>query len=155
MVESGAKVGSAGVSEGKLMFRGEYSHSIDAKGRVIIPAKFREELGEDLVVTKEIGGCLSVYSMNRWVAFEEKLSQLPRSKADVVRFFSGSAVDTGIDKQGRVQLSQALRDYSHLEKDVVLIGMQDRVEIWNKAKWEENNAKVEQTIQLDVDDLDF
>ncbi len=137
------------------MFRGEYGHSIDTKGRLIIPAKFREGLGEEFVVTKEIGGCLSVYPTNGWKQFEEKLSALPRSKANIVRFFSGSAVDTGLDKQGRVLLSPALKTYAELDKEVVLVGVLDRVEIWDKAKWEENNKVAEENIQIDMDGLGF
>ncbi|MFI3207623.1 MAG: division/cell wall cluster transcriptional repressor MraZ [Eubacteriales bacterium] len=137
------------------MFRGEYAHNIDPKGRLIIPAKFREGLGENFVVTKEIGGCLSVYPEEGWKAFEEKLSALPRAKADIVRFFSGSAVDSGLDKQGRVLLSPALKAYAGVEKEVVLVGVLDRVEIWDKAKWEENNAVAEEKIQFDMDELGF
>lgn len=138
------------------MFRGEYSHSIDPKGRVIIPAKFREDLGQDCVITKEPGGCLSIYPREEWKAFEEKLNALPRSKkGDVVRFFSGSAIDPGTDKQGRVQLSSALIKYANLEKDVVLVGVLERVEIWDKTKWEEKNAVAEENIQINMDELGF
>lgn len=137
------------------MFRGEFSHSIDPKGRLIIPAKFREELGENFVVTKEIGGCLSIYSEEQWNAFEEKLIALPRSKVNVKRFYTASAVDTGLDKQGRVLLSTALKNYAGLEKDVVVIGVLERVEIWDKTKWEENNTITEENIQIDMDELGF
>ncbi len=137
------------------MFRGEYSHSIDPKGRLIIPAKFREDLGEEFVVTKELGGCLSIYPAQGWKAFEEKLSALPRSKANIVRFFSGSAVDSGLDKQGRVQLSAALKEYADLEKEVVIVGVLERVEIWDKEKWIANNTVAEENIQLDMDELGF
>lgn len=137
------------------MFRGEYSHSIDPKGRLIIPAKFREDLGDEFVVTKELGGALSIYPSEGWKTFEEKLSTLPRSKAHVVRFFSGSAVDSGLDKQGRVQLSAALREHAELEKEVVLVGVLDRVEIWDKEKWIENNTVAEKTILEDMDELGF
>lgn len=137
------------------MFRGEYSHSIDPKGRLIIPAKFREDLGDEFVVTKELGNCLSIYPADAWKEFETKLGQLPRAKANIVRFFSGSAVDTGLDKQGRVQLSAALREYAELEKEVVLVGVLERVEIWDKEKWEANNAVAEENIQIDMDDLGF
>lgn len=137
------------------MFRGEYSHSIDPKGRLIIPAKFREDLGDEFVVTKELGGCLSIYPAQGWKNFEEKLSALPRSKANIVRFFSGSAVDSGLDKQGRVQLSAALKEYAELEKEVVIVGVLERVEIWDKEKWIENNTVAEENIQMDMDELGF
>lgn len=137
------------------MFRGEYSHNIDPKGRLIIPAKFRDGLGENFVVTKEHVGGLAIYSNTEWEAFEDKLRKLPRSKAKVVRFFSGSAVDGALDKQGRVQLSSALREYAGLEKEVVIVGVLDRVEIWSKDRWDANNAEVEENIEAEIEELDF
>lgn len=129
------------------MLTGEYSHTIDPKGRLIIPSKFRDILGEDFVLTKGMDGCLFLYPNNEWKVFEEKLRTLPltnKSARTFVRFFLGSAVDGGLDKQGRALISSALRDFAHLEKDVVLVGVLDRVEIWDKARWEENNAAVEE-----------
>ena len=128
------------------MLTGEYSHSIDAKGRLIIPAKFRDILGEDFVITKGLDGCLFLYPNNEWSIFEGKLRTLPLTNKNArtfTRFFLGSAVDGGLDKQGRVLISSALREFAGLEKDVVLVGVLERVEIWNKAKWDENNAVVE------------
>ena len=128
------------------MLTGEYSHSIDAKGRLIIPAKFRDILGEDFVITKGLDGCLFLYPNNEWSIFEQKLRTLPLTNKNArtfTRFFLGSAVDGGLDKQGRVLISSALREFAGLEKDVVLVGVLERVEIWNKAKWDENNAVVE------------
>lgn len=128
------------------MLTGEYSHSIDAKGRLIIPSKFREILGEDFVITKGLDGCLFLYPSNEWKIFEEKLRTLPLTNKNArtfSRFFLGSAVDGGLDKQGRVLISSALRNFAGLEKDVVLVGVLDRVEIWNQARWNENNAAVE------------
>lgn len=134
------------------MLTGEYSHSIDPKGRLIIPSKFREILGEDFVITKGLDGCLFLYPNNEWKNFEEKLRTLPltnKSARTFKRFFLGSAVDGGLDKQGRVLLSPALREFACLDKDVVLVGVLDRVEIWDKAKWDENNAIVEE----DMDEI--
>ena len=131
------------------MLSGEYNHSIDAKGRLIIPSKFREILGEDFVITKGLDNCLFLYPLNEWKAFEEKLRTLPltnKNAREFKRFFIGSAVDGGLDKQGRVLISSALRSYARLEKDVVLAGMLDRVEIWDKARWDGNNAVVEENI---------
>ena len=128
------------------MLTGEFNHSIDAKGRLIIPSKFRENLGENFVITKGLDGCLFLYPDNEWKTFEEKLRTLPLTNKDArifTRFFLGSAVDGGLDKQGRVLISCALRNFAHLEKEVVLVGVLDRVEIWDKAKWEENNTVIE------------
>ncbi|MEF9942201.1 MAG: division/cell wall cluster transcriptional repressor MraZ [Lachnospiraceae bacterium] len=128
------------------MLTGEFNHSIDPKGRLIIPSKFREILGEDFVVTKGLDGCLFVYPNNEWAIFEQKLRTLPLTNKDArifTRFFLGSAVDGGLDKQGRVLISSALRTFAGLEKEVVLVGVLDRVEIWDKAKWDESNTVVE------------
>ena len=128
------------------MLTGEFNHSIDAKGRLIIPSKFREDLGENFVITKGLDGCLFLYPDSEWKIFEEKLRTLPLTNKDArifTRFFLGSAVDGGLDKQGRVLISSALRNFANLEKEVVLVGVLDRVEIWDKAKWEENNTVIE------------
>ena len=128
------------------MLTGEFNHSIDAKGRLIIPSKFRENLGENFVITKGLDGCLFLYPDREWKIFEEKLRTLPLTNKDArifTRFFLGSAVDGGLDKQGRVLISSALRNFANLEKEVVLVGVLDRVEIWDKAKWEENNTVIE------------
>ncbi|MEG2481961.1 MAG: division/cell wall cluster transcriptional repressor MraZ, partial [Lachnospiraceae bacterium] len=112
----------------------------------IIPSKFRETLGEDFVVTKGLDGCLFVYPNSEWKIFEGKLRTLPLTNKEArkfTRFFLGSAVEGGLDKQGRVLISSALREFASLEKDVVLVGVLDRVEIWDKAKWDENNAAIE------------
>ncbi|MEF9946422.1 MAG: division/cell wall cluster transcriptional repressor MraZ [Lachnospiraceae bacterium] len=128
------------------MLNGEFTHSIDTKGRLIIPSKFREELGEKFMITKGMDGCLFVYPTDEWKAFEEKLRTLPLTNKDArvfKRFFLGSAVDGDLDKQGRVLISSALRSFAGLDKEVVLVGVLDKVEIWNKAKWDETNAVVE------------
>ena len=130
------------------MLTGEFNHSIDAKGRLIIPSKFRDILGEDFVITKGLDGCLFLYPNNEWKIFEEKLRTLPLTNKNArtfTRFFLGSAVDGGLDKQGRVLISS----FAGLEKEVVLVGVLDRVEIWDKAKWDENNAVVEE----DMDEI--
>lgn len=129
------------------MLTGEFNHNIDAKGRLIIPSKFREILGEDFVITKGLDGCLFLYPNNEWKTFEDKLRTLPltnKSARTFARFFLGSVDDGGLDKQGRVLISSPLRTFAGLEKEVVLVGMLDRVEIWDKAKWDENNAVVEE-----------
>ncbi len=121
------------------MFMGEYNHTIDAKGRVIVPSKFRESLGDEFVVTKGLDGCLFVYDNREWTAFEEKLKSLPITNKDArafVRFFLAGAAGVEVDKQGRILLPGSLREFAELTKDVVLIGVGSRIEIWSKERWE-------------------
>ena len=125
------------------MFMGEYSHTIDTKGRLIIPSKFREELGETFVVTKGLDGCLFVFSDEEWKAFEIKLKSLPltnKNARQFARFFVAGATPCELDKQGRILVPATLREFAGLEKDVVLTGMLNRIEIWSKDKWNENNS---------------
>jgi MraZ protein len=122
------------------MFMGEYNHTIDAKGRIIVPAKFREALGDEFVVTKGLDGCLFVYSQESWKAFEEKLQSLPltnKNSRQFARFFLAGAALCEVDKQGRILLPQLLRDFAGLEKEAVLVGVANRVEIWSKDRWHE------------------
>lgn len=126
------------------MFMGEYQHTIDSKGRVIIPAKFREGLGEKFVATKGLDNCLFLYPMNEWQALEKKLKALPFTRADArafVRFFFSGATECELDKQGRILIPGNLREYARLEKDVVIIGVSNRVEIWSREVWEEYSAR--------------
>lgn len=123
------------------MFMGEYNHTIDAKGRFIIPAKFRETLGDKFIVTKGLDGCLFVYPKSEWSLFEEKLKVLPLTNKDArqfTRFFLAGAAACEVDKQERILLPQVLRDFAQLEKEVVLIGVASRVEIWSKINWEQS-----------------
>ena len=139
------------------MLTGEFNHSIDAKGRLIIPSKFREDLGENFMITKGMDGCLFIYPENEWKTFEEKLRTLPltnKKARDFKRFFLGSAVDGDLDKQGRVLISSALRAYAGLEKEVVLAGVLDRIEIWNKTAWDERKAEVEADIEEIANDME-
>ena len=125
------------------MFMGEFNHTIDAKGRLIIPSRFREELGQEFVMTKGLDGCLFVFPMNEWELFEQKLRTLPltqKSARKFTRFFVAGATECELDKQGRILLPQTLREFAQLEKDVVLSGNLNRVEIWSKANWTDNNA---------------
>ena len=125
------------------MFMGEYNHTVDTKGRLIIPSRFRDELGDEFVVTKGLDGCLFVFPNNEWQAFEEKLKALPltnKSARQFARFFEAGATPCELDKQGRILLPGTLREFAGLEKDVVLTGMLNRIEIWSKSKWNENNS---------------
>ncbi|MDF2524015.1 MAG: cell division/cell wall cluster transcriptional repressor MraZ [Clostridiales bacterium] len=121
------------------MFYGEYQHTVDPKGRAIIPSKFREGLGEKFIITKGLDNCLFAYSSDEWSNLEAKLKTLPFTDKDVrafVRFFFAGAAECEVDKQGRILIPQNLRDYAALEKDIYVIGVSTRVEIWDKSKWE-------------------
>lgn len=131
MVDSGEKWGMP-------MFMGEYHHSIDDKGRLIIPAKFREELGEKFVITRGIENCLFVYPMTNWNNITQKLEALPFTKKDArqfVRFFLSGATNAEFDKQGRINITAPLINYAKIEKECVIIGTGDRLEIWSLEDW--------------------
>ncbi|MEJ8778694.1 division/cell wall cluster transcriptional repressor MraZ [Pseudogracilibacillus sp. ICA-222130] len=122
------------------MFMGEYQHNIDIKGRMIVPAKFREGLGDSFVLTRGLDNCLFVYPMDEWKILEGKLKQLPLTKKDArqfTRFFFSGAVECEIDKQGRINIPATLRTYSKLEKECIVIGVSNRIEIWSKEVWED------------------
>ena len=125
------------------MFMSQYNHTVDTKGRLIIPSKFREILGDEFVVTKGMDGCLFVYANDDWKVFEQKLTSLPITNKDArkfARFFLAGAAPVEVDKQGRILLPAHLREFAELDKDVVLVGVGSRIEIWTKDKWEENNV---------------
>lgn len=131
------------------MLLGEYSHTIDEKGRLIIPAKLRDDLGESVVICNGLEGCLFVYSQEEWEKFVDELDTLPRMNKDArmfKRYFFGSASPGTFDRQGRVSVPAPLRKAANLEKDVVLVGVQDRVEIWDKALWEERSVISEEEL---------
>lgn len=131
------------------MLMGEYLHTIDAKGRLILPAKFRDELGELFIVTKGLDNCLFVYAKEEWAILEGKLKQLPLAKPEArafVRFFFAGAAEVECDKQGRVLLPTNLRDYAQVEKDVVILGVSNRVEIWSKSVWDSYNEQISPTV---------
>ena len=123
------------------MFIGEYEHSVDVKGRVIMPARLREDIGENFILTKGLDGCLFAYSQTEWTNFEEKLKTLPltnKNARDFVRFFLSGAIECEIDKQGRFLIPSNLRIYSNLDKEIVILGVGTRIEIWDKDTW--NNS---------------
>ena len=130
------------------MFMGQYNHTIDTKGRLIVPSKFRELLGDEFVVSKGMDGCLFVYANDDWTAFEQKLTSLPlinKEARKFARFFLAGASQVEVDKQGRILIASNLREFAGLEKEVVVIGVLNKIEIWSKDKWlkyseEENNS---------------
>ena len=126
------------------MLIGEYEHSLDAKGRLIMPAKLRTDMGEKFIITKGLDGCLFVFSQIEWSNFESKLKELPltnKNARDFVRFFLSGATECEIDKQGRFLLVNTLREYAEITKEVIIIGVGTRLEIWNKDKWKKYNSK--------------
>lgn len=128
------------------MFMGEYKHNIDSKGRLIMPSKFRDELGEKFVVTRGMDGCLFGYPQAEWKKMEEKLNAMPVSNKDArafVRFFYSAAMECELDKQGRINLPTNLITHGGLEKECVIVGVSDRVEIWDVERWEAFSMEAE------------
>lgn len=129
------------------MFMGEFQHAVDAKGRLIMPAKLREGLGERFIATKGLENCLFVFPLKEWETFGEKLRSLPMAsgaaRAFTRLFFSG-ATECELDPQGRILLPANLRQYAGLEKEVVVVGVSNRVEIWSQERWEEYSQKAEE-----------
>lgn len=121
------------------MFMGEYHHNIDEKGRLIMPSKFRNDLGETFVITRGIDSCLFVYPKDSWNNITSKLNELSFTKKDVrsfQRFFLSAATICEFDKQGRVSVTSPLADYADLTKECVIIGVNDRIEIWSKENFD-------------------
>jgi len=128
-----------------IMLMGEFHHNLDAKGRIIIPAKIREELGDNIIVTRGLENCLFIYSEKEWSKVVSKLKELPFTKKDArsfTRMFLSGATSTEFDKQGRIKIANPLLEYADLKKECVVIGVNDRLEIWSKEKWDGfmNNA---------------
>lgn len=120
------------------MFMGEYHHTIDDKGRLTIPSKIRYELGETFVITRGLDGCLFVYPKDEWKNIISKYKELPNTKdaRNFMRFFLSGAVECEFDKQGRINISSPLMKYADLNKECVIIGVNDRLEVWSKDRWE-------------------
>ncbi|MBO5476559.1 MAG: division/cell wall cluster transcriptional repressor MraZ [Clostridia bacterium] len=120
------------------MLLGEYRHNVDVKGRVSVPSKFRGDLGQTFVITKGLDNCLFMYSKQEWETFELKLKELPLTNQDArsfVRFFFAGAAECEVDKQGRINIPQNLREYANIQKDVVIVGVATRAEIWDSENW--------------------
>lgn len=129
------------------MFMGEFQHNIDAKGRLIVPSKLREQLGEKFIVTRGLDGCLFGYPMTEWSNLEQKLNEMPLSKKDArtfVRFFYSAATECELDKQGRINIPLTLRQHAELEKECVITGVANRIEIWNQEKWQAFTKEAEE-----------
>ena len=138
------------------MLMGEYMHSIDAKGRVILPADFRAELGDTFIVTKGLDGCLFIYAQSEWDQLSEKHRQLPLAKTEArafVRFFFAGARQVELDKQGRFLVPATLRQHASLQKDVVLIGVSSRIEVWSKEEWLKYNEDINPAVSAIAETL--
>lgn len=150
MVRSGSKWNKID-ERGAKMFIGEYTHAIDPKNRIVIPSKFREDLGNSFVITKGLDGCLYVYTKDEWSVFENKLKTLPLTNKNArafSRFFFAGACEGSIDKQGRVLIPSNLLQYANIEKDIVSIGVATRIEIWSLDSWNKYNEE-----NIDFDDI--
>ncbi|MCG1008634.1 division/cell wall cluster transcriptional repressor MraZ [Salinicoccus sp. ID82-1] len=121
------------------MFMGEFRHQLDAKGRLIVPSKFRDALDKQFIITRGLDHCLFGYTMEEWAQIEKKMSTLPLTKRDArkfMRMFFSGATEVEVDKQGRINIPQNLRDYADLKKECTVIGVSQRIEIWSTEKWE-------------------
>jgi MraZ protein len=131
------------VKSGEYMFIGEYQHSIDTKNRAIMPSKLREKLGDDFVMTKGLDNCLFIYSMHEWKIVEDKLKNLPMTNKDArafVRFFFAGASECELDKQGRMLIPSNLKEYAKIDKDIVIVGVSTRIELWSLEEWNRFNS---------------
>jgi MraZ protein len=129
------------------MFLGEYEHSLDAKGRMAVPARFRALLGEGAVITRGFDRCLVIYPPDVWRAFAERLDALPVTQGaanTVKRFIFAGAMECEFDKQGRVLVPSPLRGYAELSETVVVVGQYSRIEIWDRTRWQEISARAEE-----------
>ncbi len=135
----------------KCKFSGEFSHALDTKGRVIVPSRHREALGEQFYITKGLDHCLYIYSSEEWDKMLEKMEQIPDmfspNGRKFKRFMLGSSKECEVDKQGRILIPQSLRDYAELKKEAVLVGMGNRIEVWSRELWDAFND------DLDIDDV--
>ena len=147
MGDCGRLILVSGGTGGVSMLMGEYRHNIDTKGRMIVPSKLREELGEEFVLTRGLDGCLFGYPMSEWQNLESKLNEMPLAKKDArtfVRFFYSAATECELDKQGRINIPSTLRNYATLTKECVVIGVSNRIEIWDEERWQEFSESAEE-----------
>lgn len=132
------------------MFMGEYHHSLDAKGRIIIPAKFREQLGFSMIITRGLDGCLTIYTQTQWETILNQLKKLPNTKKEsrmYMHMLTAKAAECVVDNQGRVLLPTSLISEAKLEKECVIVGVVDHVEIWSEARWSEYYAKASDSFE--------
>jgi MraZ protein len=148
----GSKVDESG-GKGSAMFRGSSNHTIDAKGRIIVPSRFREDIrkgGGDGLIVSRMDHCLVAYPYDKWEEIETRILQLAEKNDYMRRFrrvFIGGAFECTIDKQERILVPQPLRQYAELDKDIVLVGVLDHFEVWSRDNWEQENMDLEQNLQ--------
>ncbi len=138
------------------MFMGEYQHNLDEKGRVTVPARFREGLGAEFVMTKGLDNCLFIYPTDEWEVLTEKLRQLPFTRSDArafVRLFFSGAAHAVFDSQGRTIIPANLRTYADLDKEAVIIGVGSRIEIWDRREWERFQDATEESYEELAEEL--
>lgn len=139
------------------MFLGEFEHTIDDKGRLTIPARFRDELADGIVITRGFDKCLWAYTRSEWERLAEQIAKMPsahRPSRNLARFLFSSAFDSSPDKQGRVLITQPLRDYAEIENETVIIGVMNRIEIWQPQHWSDIINEVEQSPEAIIEQLD-
>lgn len=145
----------SGTKWGEIMFMGEYHHSIDAKGRLIIPSKLRYDLGDNFIVTRGLDGCLFLYPKEQWNNIINKYKNLPdtKDKRQFLRIFLSGATNCEYDKQGRINIPKPLIDYADLNKDCIIIGVDEKLEIWSKERWEQFISDNEENMSEIADSL--
>ena len=139
------------------MFMGEYHHNLDSKGRLIIPAKFRDEIGEKMVFTRGMEGCIFGYPIEEWQKIEAKLAKLPLTKRSARKFthlFYSGAMESEFDKQGRVNLTMTLKEHAALIKECVIVGVSNRIEIWSAERWNDFSEEANENYDDIAEDLD-
>jgi MraZ protein len=127
------------------MLKGEHQYALDDKGRVVIPPRFRHVLGEQIVATRGVDPCVTIYSPAEWAKVEDVLRKLPMRQRDVVRYLLAGAVDLELDRQGRITLPQHLRQHAGIERDVVVVGLINRLEVWSRPAWQQYLEKAQQS----------
>ena len=140
------------------MFQGEYQHGLDTKGRLILPVRIREELGTQFVLTKGLDGCLFIFTPSAWMDFSDKLNQLPTSSKEdrkLKRYFIGSSIECETDKQGRFLIPPVLRNFAEIDKEVTILGVSDKIEIWSTERYEEYQNEDDMSIEDIAGELDF
>ena len=139
-----------------IMFIGEYIHNLDDKNRLMIPSKFREDLSDNFVITKGLDGCLALYTIESWNKLTEKLNTLPFTKKDArnfMRFIASGANILSFDKQGRIIITNNLKEHASLEKECVIIGTIDKIEIWSKTNWDRFNEVNKEQFEIIAEHL--
>ncbi len=138
------------------MFIGEYNHNLDAKGRIIIPSKFRDALSQTFILTRGLDGCLNIYSTEQWDAIFAKLAKLPSTKKaarQYIRMLTARACECSLDNQGRIAIPQFLAKPVNIEKECVVVGANDHIEIWDKKTWEAYYAEASESYEDVAEEL--